>query len=381
MERSEGRRRVGRPAKLAGSWIAPDTKLARNRSGVWEIRWTESGGGTGRSRSRSYSCRTTDRDVAEQVRQVWLAAGAGVAGVASGSLTTFGELARTYMQARGFREKSSQGWALRPIVAAFEGLAVGSLTQGSLTKYRLDRMKVVASGTIRRELGAFAAVMEWGRKAGVIPADLVLSVSLPPAGAARTGRLSEAEEARLWAAAEARVRDLRLPFRLRRGALFVCLALETAARESAIRGLTWDRVSSLGSAGGMIDFRDPRLAVSNKRRVPVPVSSRLAGVLGFVQAELMVAKGLTEAERKYVLRSPGAVKGGVSALLAGVGLEWVTIHDLRRTWASLRRSWGVPLDQIAAVLGDSIEVTTKHYAHYSPDYLRSAVEARGPVAA
>ena len=50
-----------------------------------------------------------------------------------------------------------------------------------------------------------------------------------------------------------------------------------------------------------------------------------------------------------------------------------TPNKFRNTWASHATMDGVPMNQIAAMLGDTQKTVEKNYLHLSPDYLRSAV--------
>jgi len=162
-------------------------------------------------------------------------------------------------------------------------------------------------------------------------------------------------------------------FQYRRVGAFICLALETAARESAIRGLTWDRVDLVNK---LIDFRDPTRATTKKRRVPVPISDKLMPVL----MDLKARAGEDGTDGVHVLGHDGKVRQAFKRFTQKYQFPSnLTIHDLRRTWATLRAGWGVPLDQIAAILGDTLEVTQKHYAHYQPGFGLAAVNASGPV--
>lgn len=45
------------------------------------------------------------------------------------------------------------------------------------------------------------------------------------------------------------------------------------------------------------------------------------------------------------------------------GIEDLVYHDLRRTGATILLNEGVPLEVVAAALGDSLDVARKHYAH------------------
>lgn len=363
---------MGRRRKAVSSGFVPDTRLALNRSGVWEIRWTEIDA-EGRSRSRSLSCQTRDRDVAEKARQAWIVASLQVQQITAGSIRTVRELVEAYMRDKGHGAGSSVDWNLRQVVAALGDRTVAELTTERLSAYREARLGLVASGTVRRELVQLKAVLEWARDAGVIPLDVRPKVTLPPEGSAKTRYLSEREEERVWAAAEALFMDFEKPFRERRIGLFVCLALETAARKEAILGLTWSRVDT---SRWVIDFRDPQKVVTKKRRVPVPVSDRLLPVLSRHMLDCATRRGGLDADGGFVMGHPGAVQKAFEAFRARVGVERFTIHDMRRTWASLRLQWGVPIEEVAGVLGDTVAVVEKHYAHFIPGYLRSAVNMR-----
>lgn len=55
------------------------------------------------------------------------------------------------------------------------------------------------------------------------------------------------------------------------------------------------------------------------------------------------------------------------AHLARCGVSGVTIHDTRRTFASLKVSAGVSVYVVAKWLGDGIRTTEEHYGHLAPD--------------
>ena len=48
------------------------------------------------------------------------------------------------------------------------------------------------------------------------------------------------------------------------------------------------------------------------------------------------------------------------------GLDWLTFHDLRRTFASLHVSRGTSIYKVARWLGDGVDVVEKHYGHLIP---------------
>jgi integrase len=48
------------------------------------------------------------------------------------------------------------------------------------------------------------------------------------------------------------------------------------------------------------------------------------------------------------------------------GFEWLTFHDLRRTFASLHVSRGTSIYKVARWLGDGVDVVEQHYGHLIP---------------
>ena len=53
-------------------------------------------------------------------------------------------------------------------------------------------------------------------------------------------------------------------------------------------------------------------------------------------------------------------------LASDCGLDWLTFHDLRRTFASLHVSRGTSIYKVARWLGDGVDVVEKHYGHLIP---------------
>ena len=211
-------------------------------------------------------------------------------------------------------------------------------------------------GTIRKHLSIIRAALRWGARKNICPpvADFWLPTAPPP----RDRRLSREEFDRLESAAH---RTIHLY-------LFVRLARFTGARAGAIQGLVWEcvdfdrRLISFGGRG------------RQKGRAVVPMHPDLAW-------QLVLAKGA--AETNYVIEWAGkpvkSIKNAFRRAVAGAGLgKEVTPHVLRHTAASWMAEAGVPMSEIAAVLGHSDSRTTERvYARFSPTYLQRAVRALG----
>jgi integrase len=346
-----------------------DTRLERSpKTGYWEIRWTEPGPPP---RTRTHSCRTKDRALAEQVRENWVKTCVGV--VATTRDVTVGWLIREYRvhHIAAMHKGATQEWSLRPVERALNLLTLGSLNASVIQTYTSTRVRIdgVSNSTVRRELGALRAVLSWADKNNLLPAgSRVPHIPLPPEGAPRTVVLSLFDRDKVWVAAIRRWRDLwRFRFQSDRTALFVLIALATGSRARAIETLTWDRVDF---ANKTIDFRDPSVRVTKKRRVAIPMSNDLFDIL---KEEWVYQRQPVSGP---VLGHTGSTRKGFETFMAGLGFSHVTRHDLRRTWATLAAQAGVPMWEIAGVLGDTVETVTKHYAHHSPGHLRAAVNAR-----
>lgn len=350
-----------------------ETRLELNRSGNYEIRWTERDA-NGRARTRTQSCHTKDEREAQAFRDAWLACRETI--LSQAVEHTVADLIQKYeemhLEANG--RGAANRWSLKPIKEKLGTHTLATLTEERLLEYRAQRKRQGrADGTIRRELGALVAVLNWSRKKKIVDRETILpDVDLPPDGAARENYVDEVEEERMWKLAADWVLSKNTRWRV---GLFVCLALETAARARAIETLTWDRVKW---QAGVIDYRDPSIRISKKRRVAVPISDRLRPVLEFARDNL--------ADNRWVLGEAGSTNKTFLTFVRQHNIKGVsgvapTRHDLRRTWATLRAQWGVDLFDIAGVLGDTIETVTKHYAHHSPAHLRNAVNQRGKRAA
>lgn len=212
------------------------------------------------------------------------------------------------------------------------------------------------TGTIRKSLSVMRAALRWAERKALI--DKAPHIWLPPAPPPRDRRLSREEFDRLDAACR-NTHHLRL---------FVWLARYTAARAGAILGLRWSgcdfakRIIHLGGAG------------RQKRRASVPMHPDIAFALA-LSKEAAETDHVIEWAGKPVKSIKNAFRRAVKD--AGLGKE-VTPHVLRHTAASWMAEAGIPMSEIAAVLGHSdSRVTEKIYAKYSPTYLQRAVRALG----
>lgn len=267
-----------------------------------------------------------------------------------------------YMENRGPEVTDAERlvYINRHLLAHFANLKPQRITpdvvRAYITKRRSGEIgkKGAGDGTIRRDLGHLVACINFGAKNGLVKREHIPFIQLPEQPAPKDRWLSKEEITKLIEMAKGRGRV----------ELFFHIALRTAARKTSILELRWDQVDF---QQGLIDYgkHDPKVR-KKKRRPTVPISDQLRPIL-------------EEAHRRrhneYVLGHPGSVRTAFENLMNQAGMPDVTPHTLRHTWATHASMSGVPMNEIARVLGDTLATVEKVYAKFAPSYLRGAINA------
>jgi len=208
-----------------------------------------------------------------------------------------------------------------------------------------------SNATINRELSVVKAAMRSWWKRGLL--ENCPHVQLLPKPPPRDRFLRAHEVRRLIDACEAE--HLRL---------YVMLALHTLQRPIAIYSL---RTEQVDLEFNRIDFLPPGTTQSNKRRPVVPITPSLRPYL---------KQSIRHSVTGYILEWNGkpvqSVKRSFNAACDRAGLADMTPYTLRHTGATLMAAAGVPLRQIAGMLGHAEQRTTELYAKHHPDFLQAA---------
>lgn len=343
--------------------MAPPSKPPRlvvNASGIYEVRWTEKG----RSRSRSTGKKTLHE--AGLFLAGWSEEEKRVVKPIGGSRIS--QILDAYWDdhAHGVRSAATIAGHITWLKQGLGYHEASDLIAGDIATYVRKRSRgllgagCVSDGTIRRELGVLKAALNHAVDQRIIRRDQIPTIRMPPSGSPRERYLDLDEIGRLLAAAKAITAE-EGNGRLSRVERFIWIALQTGARRDAVIRLEWSRVDLTRR---IIDFRDPDMRVTRKRRVQVPISDQLLPVLERAHAE---RKGA------YVLDTTGPLRSVFDRVCARAEIEDCSFHVLRHTWASHASMNGVPLTEISRVLGNTLAVCEKVYAKYRPDYLTSAV--------
>lgn len=219
-------------------------------------------------------------------------------------------------------------------------------------KYRETRS--VGEATARYELMQLSTALNWAVDNKKITTRG--KTWLPVAPEHKTRHLTRNEFDRFFAAVKAQ-----------HARTYVMLGLYTVARPTAILQLTWDRVDFMRR---LIDLTPPGHVRTAKRRTVVTIGDILL-------AELQRAYALRTST--YVVEHGGeqvkSIKKAFQAASERSGVH-ATPYTLRHTGAVWAAEGGVPMTQLAQMMGhDDDRTTQKHYARFSPDYLRGVVSA------
>jgi integrase len=354
-------------------------KLWQNVQGRYEVRWCDANRGHVTKRE---SCQTAIRAEADayidtfcdNARQTAAQAPRGPVAVIRPTIDVL--CAKWLDDAELAGKHRSNRHILAPVRRALGGYLPEALVQDDtlLRDYRRARSHCAAN-TIRRELTALQTVINWSIEERLISAADKPSIKklMPPQGAARDKFLDRDQERWLWDQAMAWGTMVHPGTQRGPGAyrvmVFIALALETAARHGAIMDLTWDRVDL---TRGMIDYRRPGMRITKKRRVQLPISTRLRPVLEAARA--LAPEDASGQATGKVIDGTTDIKRALRTFTKFVGMPWVTAHVLRHTWATLAATGGVPLLDISKIMGDTLATIEAHYAHLTPDYLRKSID-------
>ena len=164
-----------------------------------------------------------------------------------------------------------------------------------------------------------------------------------------------------------------------RSADVVRLCLLTGCRIGEALGAEWDQLDLEGRR-----WVKPAATVKQKHMHDAPLSVAAAALLKGIHADAPKGDaGVPESRYVFPGRAPDTHLDGVKrfwqAIRKAAGLDWLRLHDLRHTYASILASAGASLPMIGALLGHTKADTTLRYAHFFDDPLRKLTDQVGHV--
>lgn len=312
--------------------------------GGFALVWKENGN------RRRRQLASTDRASAEaEARKLW-------AGAEDGSPWTVGRIMTLYLASiehKPSHTRRQDAW--KAMQRFWQNVDPAMIDEIMCKTYRAGRS--VSDTTVRYELQQLSTALRFG--SGKFAGNP--KFWFPPAPAHKIRHLTRAEFDRFFAAVRAD-----------HARLYVQIGLHTAARPSAILQLTWDRVDFMRR---LIDFTPPGHVRTKKRRTVVPINDAL---LPYLQ------KGWEARTCDHVVERGGKPVANIKKAFQAAS-ERSTVHAtpymLRHTGAVWMAESGVPMAEIGQFMGhDDSRTTERHYAKFSPDYLRGAANALAKMA-
>jgi len=151
--------------------------------------------------------------------------------------------------------------------------------------------------------------------------------------------------------------------------LYLLIAMTTGARRGAILGLTWERVDF---DHGRLDFTDPEMAITKKRRTVVPVSpdviAALSVALEYAQTDHVI---------EYMGKPLNNMKRSFAVAASKAGVPWACPHILKHSVISWLAEDGYSVDKIADLTATHPNTVRRIYRKFSPDYLEDVAETLG----
>lgn len=321
----------------------PEYTVQKFRGGFALVWWEDSESGERKRRRRQLE--SQDRTSAEaEARRLWEQG--------DDSPWTVGRIMTTYLatiKAKPSYGRRQDAWkAMKPF---WENVDPKLIDEIMCTDYRSQRASV-ADTTVRYELLQLSTALGTAKKhIGDKP-----ELWLPPIPERKIRHLTRKKFNRFFGEVKAD-----------HAKLYVMIGLHTIARPTAILQLTWDRVDFMRR---LIDFTPPEHRRTAKRRTVVPISDEL---LPWLQ------KGYAARTTNHVIERGGKPVANIKKAFQAASERsnvHATPYTLRHTGAVWAAEGGVPMSELAQFMGhDDDRTTQKHYARYSPGYLRGVADA------
>jgi integrase len=222
-------------------------------------------------------------------------------------------------------------------------IALNKLSPAAIARYRDDRLKLVQSGAVRRELTIVqhcfeVAKREWGLP---IPANPVRQIATPEAQKPRERRLEDDESNILASAALASAWYLRP---------LIVLAIETGMRRGELLSIRWKDVDQTTRTIRI-------LKTKNGHPRTVPLTPKAVEILA----------SLEKKDERVLPVTPNAVRLAWERLRKRAGIVDLRLHDLRHEAVSRFFEYGLTVPEVALISGHRDPRMLSRYTHLRPE--------------
>lgn len=331
-----------------------------NEFGYYEIRWTELRAGKHRTRRQSTGKTTYGEAVQELAKFLTIRPAEEEERLSLRQAFDF--YLRYHSKPRGNEKWDRQVLSL--VLGEFGDWPADGITNRDLEHYARRRYvgRDVGKGpvrptTVRREIVALQAVLNFCRKRGAIRADRPFELWKPDDdGQVRDRWLTEAQQAEIVKALPDASLDVRI---------FLRLGLTYGARRGAIMDLRFG--PQVNFLTGILDFKKPGARESRKRRPTVPMTPTLRPDL---EEKFQIAG------RDGAVCIPQTPKH-VKAFLTELGFGWVTPHTLKHTAITQLLRTGLEPADVAKFTATDLRTILTVYRHHTVDELSQIAALRG----
>ncbi len=332
----------------------------RKDSPYWWVKYTDaSGKGTYRSTG------TTSRREAQALEAKWRLEAHQMRHWGVQPEHTFDELMVAYLKATSdtMRSPERAKYAIQRLMLFFTGRAMERLRRADVSAY-IEKRKADGVGpyTVNRELDLLSAAINYARK------HWEWDIQNPVSGMS----LRQPEGRLRWisrAEADVLIREAEKEPRSPHLAEFIRLALNTGCRKNELLKLSWDRVDLRSN---VLRLEGQHTKSGKRRAVPLNEEARKA----LLNRARFRAKFCPDSTWVFAHRNGKRIQfmqNGFQAACKRAKIADFRVHDLRHTCASWLVQGGVPLLEVAKLLGHSTIEMTERYAHLAPENLRAAV--------
>ena len=347
-------------------------RISQETNGYWYVYWHDG------KRDREHSLRTKDRTTAETRFLGWLEQRQKDAIIEEDPLVSYCLDIWFDQHVQHLATWQRLKSVIKNLNTGFGSLRVSEITRKHSTDYTNARMTAkigrscATTGTCRLELQELRACMRFmcervEPRERRLPNDLMPYFDLPPASPPRDRVITKDEWDRYYDFAlnqNYNGQGVALSNRRHRIQTFIVLAGETAQRKTAILTLEYSQVHWDRGKFGMINFLPTGTTQTKKRRPWVPMTELLRRVL---------EQAYEQRVNDLVLDKVTDVKSGLDRVNAQLGIEGVTPHTFRHTWATNQIMAGKDIKKVAEFMGDTEKTVRENYEHLAPDYLEDFV--------
>jgi len=226
----------------------------------------------------------------------------------------------------------------------FSSASLDRVSGAMIAAYRDDRLRVVTSGTVRRELAILQHCFEVARREWDFPivTNPVRQISLPPPSKARQRRLEPSDIERFWQAVDGARASWVKPF--------LVLAIETGMRRGELLSIQWRNVDVSACL-----VRISKTKNGYERVIPLtPLAAR-------------TLKSVTQSSDRVFPVTPGAVRQAWDRLVKRARISDLRLHDLRHEAVSRFFEYGLTVPEVALISGHRDPRMLSRYTHLRPE--------------